>query len=72
MYLSKKHSDRICDWDDERNLDNGIIVTLHYGWSFDNNEHCGLKGFDTIDDARTAVRESVKCECKECAPFNKG
>lgn len=28
-------------WDDERNLDHGIIVTLKYGWSFYENEHQG-------------------------------
>jgi hypothetical protein len=40
-------------WDDERTLGNGIIVTLKPGHFFDDD--CGVRGFDTIREARAAV-----------------
>ena len=57
---------RIEFWDDERNEGNGIIVTLHYGWSFEHANHEGVRGFDTIREANAAVKDSYKCECAEC------
>ena len=38
-----KHS-KIEYWDDERDIGNGIIVTLNYGWSFEYNCHEGVVG----------------------------
>lgn len=57
-------------WDDERNLGHGIIVTLHYGWSFAANEHQGVQGFDTVTDARDGVKKEnlFQCKCENCAP----
>ncbi len=46
---------------------NGIIVTLHYGWSFEKTEHSGVRGFDSIREANAAVKNSHPCECRECA-----
>ena len=57
---------RIEFWDDERIEGNGIIVTLHYGWSFEPNYHEGVRGFDTIKEANQAVKNSYKCNCDEC------
>jgi hypothetical protein len=57
---------RIEFWDDERSSDNGIIVTLHYGWSFEYKNHDGVKGFDTVKEANQAVKDSYKCECSQC------
>jgi hypothetical protein len=60
-----KHS-RIEYWDDERDIGNGIIVTLNYGWSFEPNEHEAVRGFDFIKDADMAVKTSFPCDCSEC------
>ena len=43
-----------------------IIVTLHYGWTFDACGHEGVRGFDTAAEALREVRAATKCECKEC------
>ncbi len=43
------------DWvlhvDDERNLDNGIIVMLRDGWEYCDDPGCGTRGFDTFREA---------------------
>ena len=36
--------------DDERDLDQGIIVTLHKGWCFTADRGCGVYGFDTMKE----------------------
>ncbi len=55
-------------WDDERGDGNGIIVTLHYGWSFEHSQHTGVMGFDTLREARDAIKlkNVERCTCKEC------
>ena len=61
-----KHS-KIEYWADERDIGNGIIVTLNYGLSFDQNEHEGVRGFDTVKEAEHAVRkQTYQCNCEEC------
>ena len=42
-------------WDDERAIGNGIIVTLRPGHFF--YDDGGVMGFDTVTEARSAVRE---------------
>ncbi|MBU7589984.1 MAG: hypothetical protein KAF42_12300 [Sphingopyxis terrae] len=42
-------------WDDERGIGNGIIVTLLPGHLF--YDDCGVMGFDTVREARDAIRE---------------
>lgn len=42
-------------WDDERGIGNGIIVTLLPGHFF--YDDCGGMGFDTVREARNAIRE---------------
>ncbi len=58
------------DWSDERRIGNGIIVTLVPGLSFEWNEHLGVKGFDTLTEARreTRLKRVHPCDpdCEEC------
>jgi hypothetical protein len=66
MNMSK--SDRVLFWDDERSIGNSIIVTLAYGWYFtEKAEH--VMGFDTIKEAKQAVRDTKPCDCEECLDF---
>ena len=56
-------------WDDERASGGGIVVTLHYGWSFDPKPyHEGVRGFDTVREAKqaTAIKHLSRCDCEEC------
>ena len=58
-------------WDDERRIGNGIIVTLHYGWSFEPT-HEGVRGFDTVREAREATRLKAlyRCRCQQCIRYS--
>lgn len=47
-------------WDDERQLGNGIIVTLQPGHFF--YDDCGVMGFDTVREAKRAVADVAKRE----------
>ena len=60
MRLSKK----AWFWDDERSIGNSLIVTLKYGWCFEPETH--VMGFDTVKDAKEAVRDAKPCRCEEC------
>ena len=55
-------------WDDERDLDHGIIVTLRYGWSFLEHEHQGVMSFETVTEAKEAVKRKniFPCSCEQC------
>ena len=55
-------------WDDERNLDHGVIVTLRYGWSFCDNHHQGVMSFETVSEAREASKRKniYPCHCDKC------
>lgn len=64
--IPKKLAERIEYWDDERREGNSLIITLHYGWSFDPIEHEGVRGFDTVSEAKDAIRNATPCLCKEC------
>lgn len=65
-YFPQYIKDRIEHWDDERNIDNGIIVTLKHGWSFEYNEHQGVHGFNTITKAKEGVIDAHICHCDQC------
>lgn len=56
------------EWSDERGIGNGIIVTLHYGYSFCSVDHAGVRGFDTVAEARKAItlKNLYPCRCQEC------
>lgn len=43
--------------DDEREIGNGIIVTLANGWFFLKEKGCGVRGFDTISELK---KETLK------------
>jgi hypothetical protein len=45
--------------DDERNLGNGIIISLRKGWVFESDPSCGVRGFDTVKEAI----EETKRDC---------
>ncbi len=49
------HHPLVEHWDDEREIGNGIIVTLLPGYFF--YDDCGVMGFDTPREARQAIRE---------------
>lgn len=55
-------------WDDERNLDHGIIVTLKYGWSFYDKSHQDVMSFETATEAREATKRKniYPCNCEKC------
>ncbi len=42
--------------DDERNLDNGIVVTLREGFYFASDPGCGVRGFDSPKEAERGTR----------------
>ena len=42
--------------DDERSIDNGIIISLQKGWAFESDPSCSVMGFDTISDAIAGTR----------------
>ena len=51
--------------DDERELDNGIIVTLCPGWEFQSDPGCGVRGFDTVAEAlQETARSNVNQKTK--------
>lgn len=62
--MAKQRHKRIEFWDDERSIGNSLIVSLHYGWCFSPGEH--VEGFDTVNQAMKAVRDSKPCNCEEC------
>ena len=54
--------------DDERNIDNGIIITLMPGFAFVADPDCGVRGFDTVTEAqrgtaRVAVTKRRETPC---------
>ena len=57
-------------WDDERDIGNGVIVMLKYGWAFEPTGGEHARGFDTVAEARhaTAKKRLFACKCEECAP----
>ena len=44
--------------DDERDIDNSIIVTLKDGWFFADDQTCGVMGFDTIAEVKEQTKKS--------------
>lgn len=47
-------------WDDEREIGNGIIVTLIPGKYF--YDDCGVMGFDTVREAKAAILALAKAD----------
>ncbi len=44
--------------DDERNIGNSIIVTLQNGWDFKDEKCCGVRGFDTVAEAKAGTTKA--------------
>jgi hypothetical protein len=44
--------------DDERNIGNSIIVTLHEGWYFEDIKNCGVNGFDTVAEVKAGTTKA--------------
>ena len=42
--------------DDETELDHGYIVTLAKGYTFADDPDCGVRGFDTMQEVREAIK----------------
>ena len=66
--LPQRFACRIQHWDDERAIGNSLIVTLVDGWKFSSDPiaNAHVEGFDTVDDARRAVRSALPCSCDTC------
>jgi hypothetical protein len=45
--------------DDERSEGNSIIVTLKPDWFFVAENHCGVRGFDTVREAEEGTRKGA-------------
>ena len=43
--------------DDERDLGNGIIVTLKDDWYFIDEKDCGVRGFDTVNEVQLGTNK---------------
>lgn len=57
--------------DDERNIGNGIIVTLKRGWFFKKDRGCGVRGFDTMEEMKSGTsRSEVFYTSKRTNHFN--
>lgn len=68
MKLPAKLANRVMFWDDERDLGNPIMITLMYGWSFDDDplQATHVAGFDTPSAARLGIASARPCDCKDC------
>jgi len=56
--------------DDERNIGNGIIVTLKPNWFFKKDRGCGVRGFDTMQEVESGTSaKEVYCSTKRTNPF---
>lgn len=51
--------------DDERDLGNSIIVTLAEGWYFKADPDCGVRGFDTVAEAKSGTTKGAVVYRKE-------
>jgi hypothetical protein len=52
------HGNRVAHIDDERELGNSIIVTLHAGYYFKDELGCGVRGFDTLKELKEGVKSA--------------
>lgn len=56
--LMNIHGNRVAHIDDERELGNSIIVTLHAGYYFKDELGCGVRGFDTLKELKEGVKSA--------------
>ena len=65
--IPKRYRSRIQSWDDERGMGNSLIVSLNDGWYWkQEGEGVHVRGFDTVAEARSDLRDTAPCNCKEC------
>jgi hypothetical protein len=61
----QKYANKIMEWDDERWAGNSLIITLEYGWCFDEKGlHCF--GVDTVAAAKKDLATVMPCDCERC------
>ena len=65
-YIPENQRDRVAHWDDERSLGNSLIVSLKPGWQWPDEEGVHVRGFDTVKEARVALRQTTPCNCPQC------
>ncbi len=65
-YIPANQRARIANWDDERSLGNSLIVSLKPGWQWPDEEGAHVRGFDTVKEARVALRQTTPCNCPQC------
>jgi len=53
-------------YDDERNIGNGIIVTLKRGFQWGDDKNCHVRGFDSVADLRDDLWMIRHCDCDYC------
>lgn len=50
------HCKRVAHIDDERDMGNSIIVTLHKDYFFADEPNCGVRGFDTLKELKEGIK----------------
>ena len=50
------HGKRVAHIDDERDMGNSIIVTLHNHYFFADEPNCGVRGFDTLKELKEGIK----------------
>lgn len=60
-----KYRKHIQNWDDERNIDNGIIVTVK-GLCDDPMMPCHVFGEDSVKEVVSHLRDMYPCQCEQC------
>ena len=45
--------------DDERGIENGIIIVLEDGWEYELDPGCGTRGFDTPTEAKAGTAKNA-------------
>ncbi len=65
--VPKKLQAVIAHWDDERTIENGIIIMIKsgYKWNFDDHG-LHVRGYDTVREAIDDLRDVVPCDCEQC------
>jgi len=54
----------IANIDDERGDGSGIIVTLKRGWDFEDEQGCGVRGFNTLAEVRSGTTRACVTQHK--------
>lgn len=65
--IPKKYRERIMYWDDERNIGNGIIVSLEDGWRDGTDlAVCHTLAEDMVKEMLWKLQSTEPCDCEEC------